>query len=289
MGQAELQDRGGTMQLMRAADVPQTERDLVFRASRLHAVLTVLACLAFCVWFILHTWPHPRIAYVFSGGILLFLFLLHRLVSYRFHPSNWLVRAGDEGLFIHFRSYLNDDLSPDDPTVVFLPYPEIRSVRLVRERVTKPDMNGRSTTEFQHWVELELTKDTAALVDALGTERGRPGATEKHWYGTSASLYLDYPVQMPTPPFLRVRWQVVPRVAVLFDALRPRVEIAPEVKVSEDFSSLQNLPAAEQEKRLRELNQRGQTMAAIYMARRLYGCNLTEATNFVKGLTGSQS
>ncbi|MGB8060846.1 MAG: hypothetical protein WCF26_02980 [Candidatus Sulfotelmatobacter sp.] len=49
------------MQLMRAAEVPQTERDLLFRASRVHAVLTVLACLGFCVWFILHTWPHPKI------------------------------------------------------------------------------------------------------------------------------------------------------------------------------------------------------------------------------------
>ena len=81
----------------------------------------------------------------------------------------------------------------------------------------------------------------------------------------------------------------MPRSAVLLDALRPRVEIAPEVKVSEDFFALQNLPAAEQEKRLRELNERGQTMAAIYMARRLYGCNLTEATNLVNGLRGSQS
>ena len=277
------------MQLMRAADVPQTERDLVFRMSRLHAVLTVLACLGFCVWFILHTWPHPKIAYWVSGVILMFLLLLHRLVTNRFHPLNWLVRVGDEGLFIHFRSYLNDHLSPDDPTVVFLAYSEIHSARLVRERVTKPDMNGRSTTEIQHWVELELATDAAALVDALGTERGRPAAMEKRWYGTSSTLYLDYPVQMQTPPFLRVRWQVVPRSAVLLDALRPRVEIAPEVKVSEDFYALQNLPAAEQEKRLRELNERGQTMAAIYMARRLYGCNLTEATNLVNGLRGSQS
>ena len=277
------------MQLMRAADVPQTERDLVFRMSRLHAVLTVLACLGFCVWFILHTWPHPKIAYWVSGVILMFLLLLHRLVTNRFHPLNWLVRVGDEGLFIHFRSYLNDHLSPDDPTVVFLAYSEIHSAHLVREHVTKPDMNGRSTTEIQHWVELELATDTAALVDALGTERGRPAAMEKRWYGTSSTLYLDYPVQMQTPPFLRVRWQVVPRSAVLLDALRPRVEIAPEVKVSEDFFALQNLPAAEQEKRLRELNERGQTMSAIYMARRLYGCNLTEATNFVNGLRGSQS
>src|ERR1700756_2511205 len=278
------------MQLMRAADVPQTERDLDFRMSRLHAVLTVLACLGFCVWFILHTWPHPKIAYWVSGVILMFLLLLHRLVTNRFHPLNWLVRAGDEGLFIHFRSYLNDHLSPDDPTVVFLAYSEIRSARGVREHVTKPDMNGRSTTEIQHWVELELATDTAALVDALGTERGRPAAMEKRWYGNSSTLYLDYPVQMQTPPFLRIHWQVVPGAAVLLNALRLRgVEIAPEIKVSEDFFALQNLPAAEQEKRLRELNERGQTMAAIYMARRLYGCNLTEATNFVNGLRGSQS
>jgi hypothetical protein len=275
------------MQLMRAAEVPQTERDLVFRASRLHAVLTVLASLGFCGWFILHTWPHPKVAYVVSAVILLLLLLMHRFVTCRFHPSNWLVRVGDEGLFIHFRSYLNDHLSPDDLTVVFLAYSEIRSVRLVREHVKTPDMNGRSTTEIQHWVELELSTDPAALVDALGTERGRPAAMEKRWYGTSSTLYLDYPVQIQTPPFLRVRWQVVPQAAVLLRALRPRVEIAPEVKVSEDFSALQSLPAAEQEKRLRELNQHGQTIAAIYMARRLYGCNLTEATNLVKGLRGS--
>lgn len=257
------------MQLMRAADVPQTGRDLVFRASRLHAVLTVLACLGFCVWFIFHTWPHPKIAYYVSGVILLFLLLMHQFVIGRFHPLNWLLRASNEGLFIHFRSYLNEHLSPDDPTVVFLPYSEIRSARLVRERVTTPGMNNRSTTEFQHWVEFELATDTAALVDALATERGRPGAMEKHWYGASSSLYLDYPVQIQVPPFLRIRWQVVPRVTVLFDALRTRVEIAPEVKVSEDFSALQNLSAAEQQKRLQELNRRGQTIAAIYMARRL--------------------
>ncbi len=232
----------------------------------------------------------PKIAYWVSGVILLVLLLMHRFVTCRFLPSNWLMRVGDEGLFIHFRSYLNDHLSPDDPTVIFLPYQEIQSARLVRERVTTRDMNGRSTTEFQHWVELELATDFAALTDALATERGRPAAMEKRWYGTSSTLYLDYPVQIQRPPFLRVRWQVVPRVAVLFKALRPRVEIAPEVKVSEDFSVLQNLPAAEQQKKLRELNQRGQTMAAIYAARRLYGCSLTEATNLVEGLSGgSQS
>lgn len=275
------------MQLMRAAEVPQTERDLVFRASRWHAVVTVLACLGFCVWFILYTWPHPKIAYIVSGVIVFVLLLMHQLVTARFHPLNWLVRAGDEGLFIHIRSYLNDEnLSPEDPTVVFLPYSEIRSARRVREWVTVPEMNGRNASQLQHWVELELATDFAALSDALSTERGRPAIAVKRWYGTSSSLYLDYPVQIKTPPFLRIRWQVVPRAAVLLNALRTRVEIAPDVKVSENFSALQNLSPAEQQKRLRELNQRGETIAATYLATRLYGCSLTEATDFVKGLSG---
>jgi ribosomal protein L7/L12 len=78
----------------------------------------------------------------------------------------------------------------------------------------------------------------------------------------------------------------VPRAGVFLDALRSRVEIAPKVAVSADFSDLQGLPREQQEKRLRELDQRGQTIAAVYLARGLYGCDLREATNLVKNLRG---
>lgn len=274
------------MQLMRAAEVPQTERDLIFRSSRLYAVLFVVVCVGACALMMFFHWPQIKVAYIISTTILLGLLLGHRLVTSRFHPSNWLLRAGDEGLFIHFRSYLNDALSEDDPTVVFLPYPEIRSARLVHEHVQTPDLQGRSQTQFLRWIELELGIDTALLASALDTERGRPGVTEKRWYGTSASLYLDYPVVMQVPPFLRVAWKVVPPAYVLLEALSQRVEIAPEVTIKVNYSKLDQLPPEQQEKRLRELNQRGQTIAAIYLARRLRGYDLTEATNFVKGLQG---
>lgn len=53
---------------------------------------------------------------------------------------------------------------------------------------------------------------------------------------------------------------------------------------------MQNLSRDEQEKRLRNLDQRGQTIAAVYMARKLYALDLAGATNFVKSLRGeSQS
>jgi hypothetical protein len=277
------------MRLMRELEVPVTPRDRLFRASRLHAILFVLVVLGICTAMILRHWPTQHVSYYICAAILGVLFLARRFVTSRFHPSNWLVRTGDDGLFIHYRSYLNDRMAPEDPTVVFLAYSDIRSARLVKERVTKRDMQNQTETEFLHWVEFELAVAPAQLITALADERGRPGAKEKRWYGSSTTLFQDYPVLMETPPFLCVRWQVVPRVSVLFDTLQPRVPISPTVKLSNDFANLQGLSRDEQLKRLRELNARGETIAATYLAQKIYGCDLTQATQIVKGLLSNQN
>jgi hypothetical protein len=60
-------------------------------------------------------------------------------------PSNWLARVRNDGLFIQFRSYLNYHLPADALTVFFIPYQEIRSARLVRERT-----KIRTTMGFLH-------------------------------------------------------------------------------------------------------------------------------------------
>ena len=54
--------------------------------------------------------------------------------------------------------------------------------------------------------------------------------------------------------------------------------------VSEDFAPLGALSREEQEKRLRELDRRGRTIAAVYIARRLYAYDLNRARAFVEGL-----
>ena len=277
------------MQLMRELEVPVTPRDRLFRASRFHAALFVLIALSACAAMILRRWPTPHLSYYISAAILAFLFLGRRFVIARFHPSNWLLRVSDEGLYIHFRSYLNEDMAVEDPTVVFLSDADIRSARLVKEHVEKRDGQGKVVTEFLRWVELELTVNLASLTDALSNERARPGPTIKRWYGSSKTLFQDYPVQMQTAPFLRVRWQVVPRASVLLDALQSRVTIAPTVKLSSDFSNLQGLSRDEQVKRLQDLNARGETIAATYLAQKIYGCDLTQATHIVKGLLKDQS
>jgi len=272
------------IRLMRENDVPTTTRDLVFRASRLYAILFVLVCLGACAAMIVSDHPRAPFSYYISGLTVLTLLLMRRLVIARFHPSNWLVRTADDGLFIHFRSYLNDRLSAEDSTVVFLAYSDIRSARLVRERLRTLDSDG-TKTETHRLVELELAIDPTPLAQALATECARPGTPEKRWYGSSTTLYRDYPVLMQSPPFLRVAWRAVPGATAFLDGLRPRVEIAPAVNISEDFANLQGLTREQQEQRLRDLNQRGHTIEAVHLARQLYGMDLTQASKFVEELS----
>jgi hypothetical protein len=109
---------------------------------------------------------------------------------------------------------------------------------------------------------------------------------ETRWYGQSSTLYQDHPVRLPSPPFLQIRWTVVPNAQNFLEALRPYTTIADPVSLTQDFHHLESLTRDEQQKQLRELAARGETIVAIYTARRLYGCGLAEATEMVEGLRG---
>jgi hypothetical protein len=147
------------------------------------------------------------------------------------------------------------------------------------------DSDGRTHTVIRY-VEFELASDPAPLAAALIAESARRGIPQKRWYGSSTTLYRHYPVRMQSPPFLRIHWHAMPRVSTFLESLPSRVEIAPPVKVSEDFADMESLTSGAQKQRLRELNQRGQTIAAVYLARKLYGLDLTAATKLVRELDG---
>ena len=274
------------MRLLRLNDVESRPTDRVFLYSRIHAVLLVLAALGVAGGFAYHAYAHAsKPAYYIAGAIVLLVELLRRFVGARFRPSNWLVRMNDEGMFIQFRSYLNYHLPPEDLTVVFVSYGEIRSARLIKERVTVPDPQDRgSETQFIRYVELELAGDVVPLAQALDAEASENAPTEKHWYGSSSTLYQDHPVHLDPPPFLRIRWQAVPGTHKFLDALRPYTTISETVSLTQNFTNLRGLARPEQEKRLRELAARGETISAIYTARQLYGGSLAEAKDLVDGL-----
>ncbi len=277
------------MRLLRLQDLEIGSNDRVFRHARLRALIVWLAGLAVTVAFFLkaHSGKWPP-GYLFGAFLLLFVLLTRRFVTARFHPSNWLVRMNEMGIYVQYRSYLNYELSPDDPSVLFLSLGEIASARLVKERVETPDpaKPGATQTQFLRYVDLELSGDTKALADALQTERGEQAPQEKRWYGgTSSTLYRDYPVTIVAPTLLRIHWDVVPGAHKFLDALRPYTVIGDTISLSHDFTHLKTLSREDQQKQLRDLVVRGQNMTAMYAASRLYGCSLGEAKQMVDSLT----
>ena len=279
------------MRLLRLKDVEIGPNDRVFRHARLRALIVWVA--AFTATSVLFArafttkWPP---GYIFGSFLLLFLLLTLRMITARFHPSNWLVRLSQTGIYLQYRSYLNYTLPGDDPSVVFLSLGEIASARLVKERLETPDAMkpGATQTQFLRYVELEVTGETASLAKALQAEREESAPQEKHWYGTSSTLYRDYPVSLETSRFLRIHWDVAPGPRKFLDALSPYTVIADTVSVTQDFTHLKSRSREDQQRQLRELSARGQTITAVYAARKIYGCSLAEAKQMVDSLSKNQ-
>ena len=190
------------MRLLCLRGVEIGPNDRVFRHARIPALIIWLAGFAAtaALFFNAYTGKWPP-GYIFGPFLLLFLLVTLRMVTARFHPSNWLVRMNEAGIYLQYRSYLNYQLPADDPSVVFLSFSEIASARLIKERVETPDPSkpGGSQTRYLSHVELQLSGNTAALAEALCTERSERAPTEKRWYGSSSTLYRDYPITMAAP------------------------------------------------------------------------------------------
>lgn len=277
------------MQLMRLAEVPTSQRDRVFRYSPARALFATFSVICASGGLVLTAWHQQRSgwAYYLAGMLFLGLVMMRKFILARFRPSNWLMRMNDEGLFLQFRSYLNHHFPEEDLTVVFIPYREIRSARLVRERrdipyrdTDSPRME-RTSTQYRRLVEFELVGNSAPLAQALANESAKrpPNITR----------YGHYPVRMASPPFIQVEWNVVPSAKVFLDALHRHTNIAIPVEVSQDYVNLKGLSQEKQEKRLSELAETGQTIAAVYIARKLYSYDLTQAQAFVEGLRSGKA
>src|SRR5260370_37986725 len=93
---------------------------------------------------------------------------------------------------------------------------------------------------------------------------------------------------MRTYPFWGISWDVGPRAARFLAYLRQYTRIADPVSLKQDFTRLQSLSHEEQQKQLRDLAVRGEIIAAIYIARKLYGFSMVQAKTMVDGLTDWQ-
>jgi len=276
------------MQLLRLADVPIDRRAHEFRYSRFRAgtgaIMLAAAALALIAFGRLNnTW----IPYYIAGVIIVTLLIFHNLVTARFRPTHWLVRMTDDGLFIKFRSYLNYRFSDQDPTVVFIPYSELSSAKLVKERQAIPDRDGgnpRATIRTRRFIELELAGNSEPLADALAGESKRVFAKPAEGGAHVSTRYQHLPVRLAAPNLLRIEWGVVPNAQTILDALTRHTLVDHATAVSKNFVNLDGLSREEQESRLLELAQSGDMIGAVTMARTLYAYDLATAKNFVESL-----
>jgi hypothetical protein len=271
------------------ADVPASQQDLLFLHSRARALIAAGALLAAgVVSTVLGLQRHTLLLYYVAAVLLGALVVFQGLVTARFRPTNWLVRASDDGLYIKFRSYLNYRFPTDQLTVAFIPYQSITSARVVRERRELPDFEasrrgGSVTVQRATTVVLQLTGDTAAVTRAIDEEihrvmgRGGPGTRYRHT-----------PVRMSSANTLELDWTVVPKATALVALLSSHGVPTETADATTDYAHLETQPREEQERRLLDLVEKGNTIAAIQIARRLYGYDLTRAKQFVDGLGGSR-
>ena len=121
------------MRLLRLRDVEIVPTDRVFRHARLRALLVWLAGLAATTALLFKAYTQKWLpGYIFGPFLLLFLVLTLRFVTARFHPSNWLVRMNEKGIYVQYRSYLNYEIPAEDPSVFF--FPSVRSLRRASSR-----------------------------------------------------------------------------------------------------------------------------------------------------------
>jgi hypothetical protein len=275
------------MQLMRLADVPLDQRDRVFYYSRIRAVVGAMILGAVAIGALVFGWlKSVWLAYYVAAVVAICLLVFQRLVTARFLSSNWLVRMTDHGLFVKLRSYLNHRFPEQDPTVVFLSYSEIRSVRLVKERHELPDRDGNQSTttiKTRRLIELELARDSTQLAEALEIERKRVFNKPVRG-GGGKSRYHHLPVTLASATLLTIDWRVVPNVQKFLDALPRHTLVQSAHRNWKDFVNLQSLSRAEQESRLRELAETGDLIGAVATARHLYSYDLTTARAFVESL-----
>lgn len=179
------------MQLLRVEEVQANPDDKVYKHSRISGVIFLLIVIGGGVALMLNTYEKSasHAGYYVGAVIILFACLFINYAAAAFRGTNWLVRMSSGGLYVHLRSYLNYKLPPEEATVAFFSFPEIRSSRLIKKTETVPDPQGggKSTTQFIRLVEMEIQGDISALAERLGDETSEQAPMEKKWYGGSSS------------------------------------------------------------------------------------------------------
>jgi hypothetical protein len=190
-------------------------------------------------------------------------------------PGSWRLRWSSDGLYLRYRSYLNERFPTDTPTVLHMTRREVGWLKVRKEVLKTPDEKGAWSLSRKHrWLEIgvrnvELTPLREALTKEAKLRDSRGGRVN------------DLPLSITRNGTLRVQLNRPDTAARL---LGLDFAVAP----SEESRSLsfEKMSPAEKEDHVLALAAAGDTFAAIKAAREVYGFDLGEAKAFVEELQG---
>jgi len=215
------------MQLMREQAVPAKNNARVYRYAPWTVVLVYVLLVAVAAG-MFEVGVRKHVFFMKFIGVLFGCFMLlgRRFLTARFRESNWLLRTDENGVYLKFRSFLNYHFPPDDLTVVFFPYREIRTAHRTRERRQNGMIgDNRRSVQTVTLVEVELTCDVTTLRTAVTEENSRPGPKVKRWYGTSSSRVNHCPLVVDDEGRLRILWECTPSAANFLTELAPHAPV----------------------------------------------------------------
>ena len=271
------------MKLLRDGEVPappavDSYQETAWTALAVGLVLLASAA-ALVVWPLAESgwrfsWPLALLGLPALIVLLIGRFALRSFLASR-RPESWRLRWDKEGLYLRYRSYLNNRFPSDTPAVVYLPRREVGWLRARRETLDTPGEHGQWGLERTHrWLEIGLrrigTEQIAAALAAEAKLRGPRG-----WRAN------DFPLVVSRDGTLRLRLR---RPEAALEELRRIFPVTlSEETHSGDFEAMSH---ADKENHILALASAGNSMAAIKAARELYGLDLTDAKKLVDELQG---
>ena len=221
-------------------------------------------------------WKSPWLISV-VGIVALVVLLIGRFALRTFlasrRPESWRVRWDPSGLYLRFRSYLNNGFPANTPAVVHLAPREVGWLRVQDETLETPDEDGDWSLQRKHrWLEIGVKNlDLDPLRDALAEE-----AKRRTLRGARVN---DFPLSVTRDGTLRLQLRSP-------EILAHRLRLAYSVVLPEESQSVgfDDMSPGEKEDHVLALAAAGDKFAAIKAARAVYGFDLAEAKAFVEDL-----
>ena len=223
-------------------------------------------------------------------GALIFLKMFFKTLS----ADNWLVGVTTSGdIAIKFRSFANAHFPREGKVVMILEraHGDIQFVRARRQDIKSAGSGGDTETSKRIVLELGVAPELAAEAHAQVTAERRREAPQRGRFIKSRTRTLHYPVTVEGS-VIRIEWRgahtwITPRVEHAVAAIARITKARVESEQHDDIDDTE-LSKDKAESRILELTERGETIAAIELTRRIYNLPLGEAKQFVEGLLSSK-